>query len=262
MLLKATAVRDEAGADRSGGDDHRGRHRSRRAPRCGSEFLARVGELLASSLDYQQTLRNVAGLAVPQIADWCAVDLFDADGAREPVAIAHTDPAKLETAARLRAYEPEQLDPEQGLGLVAAHGRIAAVHGDPRRAARRGGGRRGAPAAAARGRHALGADRAADRRPAHDRRADDGQLGIRAQLRPAATSSSPSRSPRARRSPSRTRACTASARRSRARCRAACCPRRSRRSPAGRSRRCTARPARRARSAATSTTSGRSARTG
>ena len=40
-----------------------------------TEYLARVSEMLASSLDYQQTLRNVAGLAVPQIApDWCAVD--------------------------------------------------------------------------------------------------------------------------------------------------------------------------------------------
>jgi PAS domain S-box-containing protein len=86
------------------------------------EFLAAAATVLASSLDYQQTLRNVAGLAVPQIADWCAVDLFDEDGAREPVAVAHVDPARLDTAAKLRAYEPEQLDPDQGLGRVRRTG--------------------------------------------------------------------------------------------------------------------------------------------
>ena len=76
------------------------------------------------------------------------------------------EPAKLQMAERLRAYEPERMDPEQGLGQGAAHGRAAAVHGDPRRAAGGGGGRRRAPAAAARGRHARGADRAADDRRA------------------------------------------------------------------------------------------------
>ena len=38
-------------------------------------FLAQAGQLLASSLDYEQTLKRVAALAVPWLADWCAVDL-------------------------------------------------------------------------------------------------------------------------------------------------------------------------------------------
>jgi hypothetical protein len=33
---------------------------------------------LSSSLDYQETLANVARLVVPQLADWFAVDLVDA----------------------------------------------------------------------------------------------------------------------------------------------------------------------------------------
>jgi PAS domain S-box-containing protein len=86
------------------------------------EFLARAGQVLASSLDYQETLRNVAGLAVPQIADWCAVDLFDDEGRRESVAVAHSDPSKLKVAERLREFEPEELDPEQGLGRVRRTG--------------------------------------------------------------------------------------------------------------------------------------------
>lgn len=85
-------------------------------------FLAEAGEVLASSLDYEQTLRNVAGLAVPLIADWCAVDLIDEDGDRTSVAVAHFDPARVELASRLRAYEPQELDPDQGLGLVVRCG--------------------------------------------------------------------------------------------------------------------------------------------
>jgi PAS domain S-box-containing protein len=81
-------------------------------------FLAQASEVLASSLDYPQTLHNVAQLAVPEIADWCAVDLVDDDGDRNSVAVAHVDPAQLALAEELRAYEPEQLDPDQGLGLV------------------------------------------------------------------------------------------------------------------------------------------------
>lgn len=120
-LLKATAVRDAAGSVEAAVtiiEDVTAATRS--ALRM--KFLAQASQVLAASLDYQETLRNVAGLAVPQIADWCAVDLFTEDGAREPVAVAHSDPTKLETASRLRAYEPEKLNPDQGLGLVRRTG--------------------------------------------------------------------------------------------------------------------------------------------
>ncbi|HEX3911630.1 MAG TPA: SpoIIE family protein phosphatase [Solirubrobacteraceae bacterium] len=120
-LLKATAVRDAGGEIEAAVTIIEDVTQSKRAA-LRMQFLTEVGDVLASSLDYQQTLRNVAGLAVPQIADWCAVDLFTDEGGREPVAIAHSDPAKLRTAARLRAYEPELLNPEQGLGRVLRTG--------------------------------------------------------------------------------------------------------------------------------------------
>ncbi len=85
-------------------------------------FLAQVSQLLASSLDYEQTLRNVAELAVPDVVDWCAVDLVDEDGDRRPVAVAHADPDRLLLAEQLRNYRPAQLDPERGLGLVLRTG--------------------------------------------------------------------------------------------------------------------------------------------
>src|SRR5258708_4644381 len=121
VLLKATPVRDAQGEIEAAVTIIEDITVSKRM-QLRSDFLARSGTVLASSLDYQQTLRNVAGLAVPQIADWCGVDLFDADGRRERVAVAHVDPARLEMATRLREFEPEQLDPDTGLGLVLRTG--------------------------------------------------------------------------------------------------------------------------------------------
>jgi PAS domain S-box-containing protein len=121
VLLKATPVRDAQGEIEAAVTIIEDITVSKRM-QLRSDFLARSGTVLASSLDYQQTLRNVAGLAVPQIADWCGVDLFGDDGRRERVAVAHVDPARLEMATRLREFEPEQLDPDTGLGLVLRTG--------------------------------------------------------------------------------------------------------------------------------------------
>jgi PAS domain S-box-containing protein len=85
-------------------------------------FLAEASRVLGSSMDYAQTLRNVAWAAVPQIADWCAVDLVDIDGARQQVVAAHRDPGKLTLAEQLRAREPARMDPRQGLGRVVRSG--------------------------------------------------------------------------------------------------------------------------------------------
>ena len=69
-------------------------------------FMAEASRVLASSMDYTQTLRRVARLAVPQIAAWCAVDLLDEQGRIERVAVHHADPEKIALAERLhRIYQ-------------------------------------------------------------------------------------------------------------------------------------------------------------
>jgi PAS domain S-box-containing protein len=75
-------------------------------------FLAEASKLLAEVLDVDSTLRRVAGLAVPHFADWCAVDLLEADGSLRRLAVAHADPAKIELAHELyRRYPPEPAAP-------------------------------------------------------------------------------------------------------------------------------------------------------
>jgi PAS domain S-box-containing protein len=85
-------------------------------------FMAEASRVLASSLDYGETLQRIARLAVPQIADWCAVDLLTEHDQIERVAIHHPDPAKLELAERLnRDYRPA-LDEPAGVPEVIRTG--------------------------------------------------------------------------------------------------------------------------------------------
>jgi PAS domain S-box-containing protein len=120
-ILKATPLHDRAGRLEAALTIIEDVTATKRAELRGS-FLARASEILASSLDYEETLRNVAWLAVPEIADWCAVDLIDERGLRQQVVAAHPEPAKLALAERLREYEPEQVDPRQGIGAVVRSG--------------------------------------------------------------------------------------------------------------------------------------------
>ncbi len=75
-------------------------------------FMAEASRVLASSMDYAETLNRIARLAVPRIADWCAVDVLDERGEIERVAVHHSDPSRLELAKQLdRGYRPALEDP-------------------------------------------------------------------------------------------------------------------------------------------------------
>jgi PAS domain S-box-containing protein len=75
-----------------------------------ASFLAAVGEELVSSLDYEVTLASVAKLAVPDFADWCSVDILQADGRIQRLAVQHIDPAKVEFAYEFARRYPARDD--------------------------------------------------------------------------------------------------------------------------------------------------------
>ena len=81
-----------------------------------ARFLAEASTVLASSLDYEATLRSVARLAVPQLADWCVVQVSE-DGYRlKQLAVMHSDPARTAQAEELgRRFPP---DPKAPRGLL------------------------------------------------------------------------------------------------------------------------------------------------
>ena len=83
----------------------------------GQRLLSDSGRILASSLDFERTLQEVARLAVPELADWCGVDMPGPRGEIRPVAIAHVDPAKVRLGEELRERYP--VDPAGELGLPA-----------------------------------------------------------------------------------------------------------------------------------------------
>ena len=95
----------------------------RRKGERAAQFLAEASRVLASSLDYPTTLRSVARLAVPELADWCAVDLLAEGGGFDRVAVEHPDPAKVEFVQRLEERYPSDPDAAQGLPQVIRTGK-------------------------------------------------------------------------------------------------------------------------------------------
>ncbi|HUS16887.1 MAG TPA: PAS domain S-box protein [Chloroflexia bacterium] len=70
-----------------------------------ARFLSDASIALARSLDVAATLVQVANLAVPAIADWCAIDLLK-EGALRRLVTVHRDPAKVALAEELRRRFP------------------------------------------------------------------------------------------------------------------------------------------------------------
>jgi len=67
-----------------------------------SRFLASATTLLSASLDYETTLRNLAHLIVPQLADWCTINLAAPEGSPHLIAVAHADPSQEELVWQLQ----------------------------------------------------------------------------------------------------------------------------------------------------------------
>ena len=154
-------------------EHHRGQARPAR-----ESFMAEASRVLASSMDYAETLQRVARLAVPQIADWCAVDLLNESGRSS--AWLSTTPIRPGSSWRERldrGYRPA-LDEPAGVPEVIRSGQ-ARIYNDiePGRA-RRLRARQRAPGAAHRNRGHRRDHRADDRRRRSARRDHVGLLGV------------------------------------------------------------------------------------
>jgi signal transduction histidine kinase len=77
-------------------------------------FLAEASLKLAQSLDPEPTLKTLAQLAVPRVADWCIVDVMEGDD-MERVAVTHRDPAQVRWAESLRHLAPREKGSRPGL---------------------------------------------------------------------------------------------------------------------------------------------------
>jgi PAS domain S-box-containing protein len=81
-------------------------------------FLAEAGTILASSLDYEQTMASVAGLTVPELADWSVVYIREDDGSLRRLQIAHADPAKRPLVSELLRYPLDPRTPHPAFAVL------------------------------------------------------------------------------------------------------------------------------------------------
>ena len=77
-----------------------------------ASFLADVGTLLSASFDYGSSYHELARLAVPELADYCLIDVVEPDGGTRRVAVAHHSPAR-EANLIHDATNPPDGDPER-----------------------------------------------------------------------------------------------------------------------------------------------------
>jgi PAS domain S-box-containing protein len=87
-----------------------------------SNFLAEASSVLSSTLDYEATLARVAQLSVPDLADWCAVDISEEDQSFRRLAVAHVDPLKVEWAHEIQKRYPPDMDAPRGMPQVLRTG--------------------------------------------------------------------------------------------------------------------------------------------
>jgi PAS domain S-box-containing protein len=120
-LLKATALRDRRGRF-NGALTVIEDVTAVKTAEVRTRVLAESGRILASSLDYQQTLSNVVEIAVPSLADYCSVDLLGERGQLERVAAAHRDPAREAVITRLREFESHMLGEQHPASRVLLTG--------------------------------------------------------------------------------------------------------------------------------------------
>ncbi|MCC5635426.1 PAS domain S-box protein [Nostoc sp. CHAB 5844] len=69
-------------------------------------YIAEISSLLSTSLDYEETLQQIAKISVPQLADWCSVEILSEDGSIRRLPVAYANPSQAELAKRLQEYVP------------------------------------------------------------------------------------------------------------------------------------------------------------
>jgi PAS domain S-box-containing protein len=122
-LLRASPIRDREGRVQFAVNVFHDITERKRAEET-QRFLAEAGPLLSSVVtDYEETLSRVAELAVPRLADWCSIDLRQADGSIKTIKVAHVDPEKVRLAEELGRRFPPDPNAPTGVPNVLRTGR-------------------------------------------------------------------------------------------------------------------------------------------
>ena len=89
-----------------------------RASHAQQKFLAEVGEVLATTLEYEETLSKIGELAVRHLADVCIVEIVDADGELRRFRALAGEPAKQWVAEAMMRFRLDRKRPHLGRSVV------------------------------------------------------------------------------------------------------------------------------------------------
>ncbi|HEX9129978.1 MAG TPA: PAS domain S-box protein [Gemmatimonadaceae bacterium] len=87
-----------------------------------ASLLAEASRVLSASFDYQTTLAALVRLAVPALADYCALDIVEAEDTFERIGEAHVDPAKSQLLREVARFPKSALTARHPLMRVMATG--------------------------------------------------------------------------------------------------------------------------------------------
>jgi len=85
------------------------------------ELLATAGAVLSRSLEPDATLQAIASVLVPEVADWCRIDLMDGEGVMHRALTYHSDPARAKFGADLVATLHASPETRGSMAWVARH---------------------------------------------------------------------------------------------------------------------------------------------
>src|SRR5436309_13089438 len=91
-------------------------------------FLAEASAVLARSLDYEATVHRVAQLLVPQIADWCGIDIVQPDGSTRQITSGLEAPELEQFVMALRERYRQGGNQSQGTHVALHENRPVLVH--------------------------------------------------------------------------------------------------------------------------------------
>lgn len=86
-------------------------------------FMVESAKILSITSDYRERLTQKAQLAVPSLADWCAIDILKPDGDLDRVVVVHRDPEQIKYVDTLSKKLPPRKDASSGVYRVIKTGK-------------------------------------------------------------------------------------------------------------------------------------------
>jgi PAS domain S-box-containing protein len=86
------------------------------------KFLKEASKILGATIDYKTTLKNIAKLIIPSLADYCRIVVLNENNQIQEIAVHHKDPKKLHLVKRLYLLYTQNSANTQGVKSLLIKG--------------------------------------------------------------------------------------------------------------------------------------------